>query len=156
MAENQYTVKKITDLATDAEVTDSDLMAVGNAGTSILKKLTFGNLANYIRDKLKTLTFSSGTNALTTTNKTLPGAVNELNSKAARLTVSVAKGATGQYDFGSEQTYRILLTGHNSVAGFRGLYILLPALMSLRNTVIPWQHSAGHESACIIPARSRP
>ena len=66
--------------------------------------------------------------------KVLKDGIDLLNSKDVRTTVSVAKGATVQYDFGSEQTYRILLTGHNSVAGFRGLYILLPNNI---NPVIP-------------------
>lgn len=38
---------------------------------------TFGEIANYIRDKLLTLTYSG----LTTSNKTLPGAINEVNNK---------------------------------------------------------------------------
>lgn len=38
--------------------------------------VSFANLATYIRDKLNSLTFSS----LNTSSKTLPGAINELNT----------------------------------------------------------------------------
>ena len=130
MPETQYSVKKITDLTANTTAADTDLYVLGNAGTATMRKITFANIAKAVLNKLTSFSFSG----LTTSAKNLVGAVNELNSKAARLTVSVATGTTGQYDFGSEQTYLILLTGHNSVVGFRGLYILLPNNI---NPVIP-------------------
>lgn len=116
--------------------------------------LSISNAELSIRDKDKVQRFHVGVDghvvakSVSTSGDVIAGAVyegsavadnkyitkTELNSKDARVTVSVAKGATGQYDFGSEQTYRILLTGHNSVTGFRGLYILLPNNI---NPVIP-------------------
>lgn len=66
----------ITGLTENASGDDTDLLVVGNRGTSALRKFTFASLAAYIRDKLASLTFS----ALNTSSKTLPGAINELNN----------------------------------------------------------------------------
>lgn len=73
---DQYSAKKITELTTKTVSDDTDLYVLGNEGTATMRKITFATIAAAVRDKLTTLTFSS----LNTTNKTLPGAVNELNS----------------------------------------------------------------------------
>lgn len=131
MADTQYTGKKITALQENTTAADNDLYVIGNAGSATMRKFTFANLANAVRDKLKTLQFNSGTNALTTTNKTLPGAINELNTKSQRTLINVAAGTSQSYNF---QFTSILYTGHNSVAGLRGVYILSNGTV---NPVIP-------------------
>lgn len=70
----------ITGLDESASGDDTDLLAVGYRGTSTLRKFSLANLATYIRDKLTSLTFS----VLNTSNKTLPGAINELDTSTAR------------------------------------------------------------------------
>lgn len=84
MADTQYTGKKITALDANSSAVDADLFVVGNAGSATMRKLSFSNLANSIRDKLKSLTFT-GTGGLNTTDKTLPGAINELNTNMIPL-----------------------------------------------------------------------
>lgn len=73
---DQFRYKLLTDLTAKDAPSDTDLVAVGNNGSSALRKLTFASIANAIKTKLLTWTFTN----LTTSSKTLPGAVNELNS----------------------------------------------------------------------------
>ena len=75
MSDN-YSVKKITELTAKTSADDSDIYVLGNAGSATMRRITFANLASAIKEKLKTLTVST----LNTSNKTLPGAINELNS----------------------------------------------------------------------------
>lgn len=75
---DSYNVKKITELAAKSASDDTDLYVVGNQGTATMRKISFATIAAAVRDKLTSLTFPS----LNTSNKTLPGAVNELNSKS--------------------------------------------------------------------------
>lgn len=67
--------KKITDFTEKTSVEESDLFLAGNQGTSSLRKLTFSNILNGIKNKFTSWTF----NGLNTTDKTLVGAVNEVN-----------------------------------------------------------------------------
>ena len=76
--------KKITDFTEKTSVEDSDLFLAGNQGTSSLRKLTFSNILNGIKNKFTSWTF----NGLATTDKTLIGAVNEVNDNLAIKTVS--------------------------------------------------------------------
>ena len=78
---DSYNVKKITELAAKSASDDTDLYVVGNQGTATMRKISFATIAAAVRDKLTSLTFPS----LNTSNKTLPGAVNELNSKLSPL-----------------------------------------------------------------------
>ena len=82
---DQFRYKLMTDLTAKDAPSDTDLVAVGNNGSSALRKLTFASIANAIKTKLASWTFSN----LTTSSKTLPGAVNELNSKIAYENFSV-------------------------------------------------------------------
>lgn len=87
-----YTGKKITEITENTSGDDTDLMVVGNRGTSVMRRFTFANLAAYIRDKLTSLTFSS----LNTSSKTLPGAINEVNNKLVkRMTATATTSANG-------------------------------------------------------------
>ena len=58
-----YEVKKITELAEDSTVTDTDLFAVGNDGSATLRKLSFTTLFTTIRTRLESifLKLSGGT-----------------------------------------------------------------------------------------------
>ncbi len=89
---DQFRYKLLTDLTAKADPSDTDLFAVGNNGSSGLRKLTFASIANAIKTKLLSWTFTN----LTTSSKTLPGAVNELNSKitVVRMTETVTNGFT--------------------------------------------------------------
>jgi len=86
---DQFRYKLMTDLTAKDAPSDTDLVAVGNNGSSALRKLTFASIANAIKTKLLTWTFTN----LTTSSKTLPGAVNELNSN------SVSCRTTTETDF---------------------------------------------------------
>ena len=93
----------ITGLDESASGDDTDLLAVGYRGASTLRKFSFANLATYIRDKLTSLTFSS----LNTSNKTLPGAINEVRSGLIQAAgdVTIPKNTSaGLYNCGSIQT----------------------------------------------------
>ena len=73
------TTKKVTDLTENSAPTDEDLILVGNAGTAVLRKIKWSNILAAIKTKIASWAFDT----LTTTDKTLPGAINELNSKFA-------------------------------------------------------------------------
>ena len=70
------TTKTVTELDEKTAPVDTDLFMAGDAGTATLKKFKWSNLLSAIKAKIAAWTFDT----LTTTDKTLPGAVNELNS----------------------------------------------------------------------------
>lgn len=59
------------------EPVDTDLALIYDTPAKVNKKFTFGNLWKWIAKKI----VSEGISQLETTNKTIPGAINELNSK---------------------------------------------------------------------------
>ena len=86
---DQFRYKLMTDLTAKDAPSDTDLVAVGNNGSSALRKLTFASIANAIKTKLLTWTFSN----LTTSKKNLPEAINELNSKITNTQILTFKNA---------------------------------------------------------------
>lgn len=70
-------VGTISSLLEQTSVADSDYFMVGGADA---KKIKFLNIANAIKNKMAAWTFS-----LNTTNKTLPGAINELSTNLGNL-----------------------------------------------------------------------
>ena len=78
------TTKTVVELDEKTAPVDADLFMAGDAGTAALKKFKWSNLLAAIKTKLAAWTFST----LTTNNKTLPGAMNELNSQIAYMPVS--------------------------------------------------------------------
>lgn len=76
------TTKTVVELDEKTAPVDADLFMAGDAGTAALKKFKWSNLLAAIKTKLAAWTFDT----LTTNNKTLPGAVNELNSKMSKST----------------------------------------------------------------------
>lgn len=68
---------KFTDYTEKTEPVDTDLALIYDTPAKVNKKFTFGNLWKWIAKKI----VSEGISQLNTTNKTIPGAINELNSK---------------------------------------------------------------------------
>lgn len=68
---------KFTDYTEKTEPVDTDLALIYDTPAKANKKFTFGNLWKWIAKKI----VSEGISQLETTNKTIPGAINELNSK---------------------------------------------------------------------------
>lgn len=71
---------KFTDYTEKTEPVDTDLALIYDTPAKVNKKFTFGNLWKWIAKKI----VSEGISQLDTTNKTIPGAINELNSKIKR------------------------------------------------------------------------
>jgi hypothetical protein len=67
---------KFTDYTEKTEPVDTDLALIYDTPAKVNKKFTFGNLWKWIAKKI----VSEGISQLDTTNKTIPGAINELNS----------------------------------------------------------------------------
>lgn len=68
---------KFIDYTEKTEPVDTDLALIYDTPAKVNKKFTFGNLWKWIAKKI----VSEGISQLETTNKTIPGAINELNSK---------------------------------------------------------------------------
>lgn len=66
-----------TNYTEKTEPVDTDLVLIYDTPAKVNKKFTFGNLWKWIAKKI----VSEGISQLDTTNKTIPGAINELNSK---------------------------------------------------------------------------
>lgn len=80
---------KFTDYTEKTEPVDTDLALIYDTPAKVNKKFTFGNLWKWIAKKI----VSEGISQLETTNKTIPGAINELNSKMfSNNTTSVNTG----------------------------------------------------------------
>lgn len=75
---------KFTDYTEKTEPVDTDLALIYDTPAKVNKKFTFGNLWKWIAKKI----VSEGISQLDTTNKTIPGAINELNSKTVIGTTS--------------------------------------------------------------------
>lgn len=71
---------KFTDYTEKTEPVDTDLALIYDTQAKVNKKFTFGNLWKWIAKKI----VSEGISQLDTTNKTIPGAINELNSNSVR------------------------------------------------------------------------
>lgn len=79
---------KFTDYTEKTEPVDTDLALIYDTPAKANKKFTFGNLWKWIAKKI----VSEGISQLETTNKTIPGAINELNSKKAICTTGWENG----------------------------------------------------------------
>lgn len=66
-----------TNYTEKTEPVDTDLALIYDTPAKVNKKFTFGNLWKWIAKKI----VSEGISQLETANKTIPGAINELNSK---------------------------------------------------------------------------
>ena len=124
---DSYNVKKITELAAKSASDDTDLYVVGNQGTATMRKISFATIAAAVRDKLTSLTFPS----LNTSNKTLPGAINELNSNIGKLDASSAYAGNQNPDnYTVTGAYHIGLASGSSPTG-----------TAIYGILIVWAHS---------------
>ena len=130
-----YTGKKITEITENTSGADTDLMVVGNRGTAVMRRFTLANLAAYIRDKLTSLTFS----ALNTSNKTLPGAINELNNKLVDFDITYKIGTITIPDGTSSPTTTQIDITDIKPSG----YSSYGAILCLREYQLPYIQSNG-------------
>lgn len=77
MDTEMITTKTVVDLAEKTSPVDTDLFMAGDAGSAALKKFKWSNLLAAIKTKIAAWTFET----LNTSDKTIVGAVNELNNK---------------------------------------------------------------------------
>lgn len=83
---------KFTDYTEKTEPVDTDLALIYDTPAKVNKKFTFGNLWKWIAKKI----VSEGISQLDTTNKTIPGAINELNSKTRIKLIDVNMTINGK------------------------------------------------------------
>lgn len=78
MDTEMITTKTVVDLAEKTSPVDTDLFMAGDAGSAALKKFKWSNLLAAIKTKIAAWTFET----LNTSDKTIVGAVNELNNNS--------------------------------------------------------------------------
>lgn len=104
---------KFTDYTEKTEPVDTDLALIYDTPAKVNKKFTFGNLWKWIAKKI----VSEGISQLDTTNKTIPGAINELNSKTRIKLIDVNmtindKTATIKYNISYTAIGLLLISGN--------------------------------------------
>lgn len=104
---------KFTDYTEKTEPVDTDLALIYDTPAKVNKKFTFGNLWKWIAKKI----VSEGISQLETTNKTIPGAINELNSKTRIKLIDVNmtindKTATIKYNMSDTAIGLLLISGN--------------------------------------------
>lgn len=104
---------KFTDYTEKTEPVDTDLALIYDTPAKVNKKFTFGNLWKWIAKKI----VSEGISQLDTTNKTIPGAINELNSKTRIKLIDVnmtinGKTATIKYNISDTAIGLLLISGN--------------------------------------------
>ena len=104
---------KFTDYTEKTEPVDTDLALIYDTPAKANKKFTFGNLWKWIAKKI----VSEGISQLETTNKTIPGAINELNSKTRIKLIDVNmtindKTATIKYNISDTARGVLFISGN--------------------------------------------
>lgn len=104
---------KFTDYTEKTEPVDTDLALIYDTPAKVNKKFTFGNLWKWIAKKI----VSEGISQLETTKKTIPGAINELNSKTRIKPIDVNttindKTATIKYNISDTAIGLLLISGN--------------------------------------------
>lgn len=104
---------KFTDYTEKTEPVDTDLALIYDTPAKVNKKFTFGNLWKWIAKKI----VSEGISQLDTTNKTIPGSINELNSKTRIKLIDVNmtindKTATIKYNISVTAIGLLLISGN--------------------------------------------
>lgn len=102
-----------TNYTEKTEPVDTDLALIYDTPAKVNKKFTFGNLWKWIAKKI----VSEGISQLETTNKTIPGAINELNSKTRIKLIDVnmtinGKTATIKYNISDTAIGLLLISGN--------------------------------------------
>lgn len=113
---DSYSVKKITELTENTTSHDTDLFVLGNEGTATMRKVSFSNLATWVKTKLGALVTTDVINNATSTatdkpvsaavakdlqgqigtvpsGSTLQGQINTLNSKFVTVVYNGNLGA---------------------------------------------------------------
>ena len=115
---------KFTDYTEKTEPVDTDLALIYDTPAKVNKKFTFGNLWKWIAKKI----VSEGISQLETTNKTIPGAINELNSKTRIKLIDVNmtindKTATIKYNVSDTDAGLLLILGNIGAGVFFSIVI---------------------------------
>lgn len=115
---------KFTDYTEKTEPVDTDLALIYDTPAKVNKKFTFGNLWKWIAKKI----VSEGISQLDTTNKTIPGAINELNSKTRIKLIDVNmtindKTATIKYNISDTAIGLLLISGNIGTGVFFSIVI---------------------------------
>lgn len=115
---------KFTDYTEKTEPVDTDLALIYDTPAKVNKKFTFGNLWKWIAKKI----VSEGISQLDTTNKTIPGAINELNSKTRIKLIDVNmtindKTATIKYNISDTAIGLLLISGNIGIGVYFSIVI---------------------------------
>ena len=117
------TTKTVVDLDEKTTPVDMDLFVIGNAGTATLKKLKWSSMLAAIKTKIAEWTFQT----LNTSDKTIPGALNELNNKTIRLAELSHGDAGHEFSLSSAENkkyYSYVIAAKPRNAGFPWAYAI--------------------------------
>lgn len=109
---------KFTDYTEKTEPVDTDLALIYDTPAKVNKKFTFGNLWKWIAKKI----VSEGISQLDTTNKTIPGAINELNSNTQFMLQTNSKNKNNINIVINSRCSIILLL--NNYSGYLAVYAI--------------------------------
>lgn len=109
---------KFTDYTEKTEPVDTDLALIYDTPAKANKKFTFGNLWKWIAKKI----VSEGISQLETTNKTIPGAINELNSNTQFMLQTSSKNKNNINIVINSRCSIILLL--NNYSGYLAVYAI--------------------------------
>lgn len=82
---DSFKAKQITSLTENTSMADTDIVPVGNAGTSTLRRIKWANILEAIKSKITSWTYS-----FNTSSKTLEGAVNEMQGNISAINGSLS------------------------------------------------------------------
>ena len=109
---------KFTDYTEKTEPVAPDLALIYDTPAKVNKKFTFGNLWKWIAKKI----VSEGISQLDTTNKTIPGAINELNSNTQFMLQTSSKNKNNINIVINSRCSIILLL--NNYSGYLAVYAI--------------------------------
>lgn len=81
---DSFKAKQITSLTENTSMADTDIVPVGNAGTSTLRRIKWANILAAIKSKITSWTYN-----FNTSSKTLEGAVNEMQGNISAINGSL-------------------------------------------------------------------
>ena len=122
-----------TDYTEKTEPVDTDLTIIYDTPAKVNKKFTFGNLWKWIAKKI----VSEGISQLETTNKTIPGAINELNSNCShykKLDIESEK-KTVTLTYSNYKTVTIIVV-RKAMIIFSNGYLFTPSVDSTITTTL--------------------
>ena len=88
MAENEIITGKAAELTENTEPNNEDIFIFGNAGTSVLRKMKWSSILAAIKIRVAEWAFDT----LSTTDKTIPGAIDELYGAQIKIATGQATG----------------------------------------------------------------